>query len=112
MSKTRAQVVEQAAKFNKLTDAAGTFDASDETAIDNYFDPLIAQLRIDEVCDVDDEDAIPDEWYIALADLLANSCGPEFGIEYNPDKKRVREAELLKLTSGKPTFETLVGEYF
>lgn len=112
MSKTRAQLVERAARFNKLVDAAGTFEDADRTAIDDYFEPLIAQLRVDEICDVDDEDAIPDEWFIALADLLANTSGPDFGIEYNPDKKRVREAELLKLTAGRATFEVLPGQFY
>jgi hypothetical protein len=112
MSKTREQTVEQAAKFNKLIDTAGTFEASDEAAIDGYFEPLIAQLRVDEVCDVDDEDEIPDEWFIALANLLANLSGPEFGIEYNPQKKATLEAELRRLTSAKPTYETLSTNYY
>lgn len=60
--------------------------------------PLLAELRAREIVLVADYDAIPDEIFNALADLLASRIAPNFGAPYdNQDAVgRIRQATALR----------------
>jgi len=80
--------------------------------IDDRVDPLLLQLSTDSICNVANDDQIPSEWYNCLVGLLANSVGPEFGVPYDPGLKQYYEAELLRTTSSRASYEILSATYF
>lgn len=100
--------------FGILTglDPSQSPDAEDLETIGQYVDPLMAQLRVEEIVYIDDTDEIPVEYFLPLARLLANVAGPRFGSPMNPDAKRVDEAALRRLTASKTTFETQRALYY
>jgi hypothetical protein len=87
-------------------------DVEDLATIGEYVDPLLAQLAADEIVYIDDSDAIPVEYFLPVARLLANVAGPRFGSPMNPQARQDDERALRKLTSGKPTFETMKVDYY
>lgn len=87
-------------------------EAEDLATIDQYVDPLIAQLALDEIVDITDTDEIPVEYFLPLARLLANVAGPRFGSPMNPQARMDDERALRKMTSSRPTFETQAVDYF
>lgn len=109
--KTRSDLVRRAAtELGKLV-SGQDLEAEDNDTIDALVDPLVQQLSIDGVVNVD-PDAIEPEYFLALARLLANESAPSFGTGKSEDVKLADEALLRKLTATKPTFETLRVKYF
>lgn len=87
-------------------------EAEDLDTIGVYVSPLLAQLARDEIVYIGDEDAIPNEFFLPLARLLANVAGPRFGSPMNEDAKKIDERTLRRLNSSKPTYETLKTVYY
>jgi hypothetical protein len=87
---------------------------SDEDAatIDALLDPLTRQLSLDGIVDVADTNAIPLEYFLPLARLLANEASPSFGMPYSRDAKFENEHQLRRLTVTRPTREPLKAVYF
>jgi hypothetical protein len=81
-------------------------------AIGAYVDPLLEQLQEDKICFVQDEEAIPDVWFLPLARLLANVAGPRFGSPMNEEAKLIDERTLRRLTAAEPTYEPMQADYF
>lgn len=109
---TRAQLVQEAAENLLLVTAGNSLDAEDAELIDGKVDALFAQLRVDGIVDIDDEDAIPDEYFDALGQLLANMCASKFGQGYSEDRKMIFEKHLRRTASTRPTYETLKATYY
>ena len=78
---------------------------SDEDAntIGALVDPLLRQLAFDDVVDVSDADAIPGEFFLPVARLLANEASPSFGVTYSLDAKLENERQLRRLIAMRPT---------
>lgn len=100
--------------FGILTgfDPTQTPSAEDLATIDTYVDPLVAQLRTDEVVYIDDTNEIPDEYFQPLSRLLANVCGPRYGSPMNAQAKLDDESALRRLTAPRPTYSVMEGNYF
>jgi hypothetical protein len=112
MAKTAQELKNEA--WAMLT-GSGPYDtpsAEDSAVMQTYLNPLLEQLALDEVCEVTDQDDIPDAWFLPLARLLANVAGPRFGTPVNDDARRMDEALLRKLTAAPPTYEPACASYF
>lgn len=112
ITKTREDLIARAlTELGKLVSGQNV-EEDDEQTVDNLVDPLLRQLSIDGVVYVGDADAIDPEYFLPLARLLANEAGPSFGIPKNEDAKLLDERSLRRLTSGRPTYQPLVVDYF
>lgn len=100
--------------FGILTglDPSQSPDVEDLDTIGQYVDPLVAQLRVDEIVYIDDTNEIPVEYFLPIARLLANVAGPRFGSPMNPAAKQADEQALRRATASKPTFEPQRATYY
>lgn len=112
LSKTRDQLIERALKSIGVLMPGESPAAEDSATVDGLIDPLIAQLAADGIAYISDDDAIELALFLPLARLLANAAGPDFGSPVNQEAKAMDEQILRRLTSGKPTFETMKTDYF
>jgi hypothetical protein len=80
MSKTRSEVVSQAAKRLGILAAGQSLSAEDYTTIDDLWPPLTEELAARQVYDVGDPSEVVDAAFLHLADLLALKAAPSFGI--------------------------------
>ena len=87
-------------------------DTEDLDTIGQYVDPLVAQLAADEIVYVSNTNAIPVEWFLPIARLLANVAGPRFGSPMNPAAKQEDERALRRITGGRPTYEVVKSLYY
>lgn len=111
-TKTRAQLVTEAAECLQLIAAGQPLEDDDEDVIDGLVDVLVEQLAADNVVEIEDLTEIPAKYFKALGELLANACATKFGMPYDPNKKQVFEAQLKKTASASPTYETLKAVYY
>jgi hypothetical protein len=111
-TKTRLQLVNKAIQKLQVVGSGQEAEDDDLGLIDDAFDTLVDQLAADSICEIADEDEIPGEWFDALAELLANSCAAEFGVEFNPVKKEFFEKRLRRVTASLPTYESTESEYY
>lgn len=115
-TKTRTDLVNKALSI--LIPAAGQNpSAEDYQAMDSYVDPLVAELEQRQIVTVDDTSAIPAEWFLPLAILLANDASMEFGAPVtatpsNPDPVGNAIMRLREVQYSRPTGEPMRGEYF
>lgn len=112
ITKTRTQLKERAAKDLGIIEPGETLSAEDDETFDGLVDPLIAQLSADSIVYIQDDDAIEVEYFLPLARLLANIAGPDFGSPINEAAKQQDEQTLRRLSSAKPSYETLKVSYF
>ena len=112
ITKTRVDLIEQAATQLGAKTSNDPLSDEDSDTIENLVDPLVQQLSLDGVVEIGDTDQIPSEYFIALANLLANAAAPSFGQQTSPDVKFANETQLRKLSATKPTGETQRGVYF
>lgn len=112
LTKTRSQLKERAAKDLGIIEPGETLSAEDEETFDGLVDPLIAQLSSDSIVYISDDEAIEVKYFLPLARLLANMAGPDFGSPINEGAKYQDEQTLRRLSSAKPSYETLRTEYF
>ena len=109
---TRIELKNEAASKLQIKGTGQSLEADYDAILDDKIDPLFLQLMTDGICIVGSDQAIPGEWFNALASLLANVSSLDFGLPYSPDGKRVFENELKRLTSARSSRETLETEYF
>lgn len=83
-TKTRADLVQEAAENIFVANPGMTLQDEDYAAINAKVDTLLADLAARNVCYVQDEEDIDLAWFEALGELLAISCGPKYGIAKNP----------------------------
>lgn len=110
--KTRDQLKQRAAKDLGIIEPGETLSTEDDETFDGLVDPLIAQLAVDQIAYISDSEQIELELFLPLARLLANIAGPDFGSPINEAAKQQDEQALRRLTSTKPTGETLKAKYF
>lgn len=91
-TKTRAQLVAQAADELGIVGSGQSLADEDEDKIDGRVDGLLGELAIRGVVDVADETAIPVEWCGPLSELLANEVATVFG----KPKKSQAEREMIE----------------
>ncbi len=111
-TKTRAQLVREAADKLNIVGTGQSLEAEYSEKIDNNVDPLFAQLASDDIAVVVSDDLIPSEWFDALAGLLANVSAPIAGKDFDPGAKEYYELRLRRLTANGPSYEVQEAEYF
>ncbi len=89
-----------------------TVAPEDLASIEVYVDPLLEQLAADQIVYIADRDEIPNEFFLPVARLLANVCGPRFGSPMNEEAKLADERVLRRLNAVQPTYEPMEGQYF
>jgi hypothetical protein len=111
-TKTRIQLVNEAMSKGMLVAAGQEPEDEDFEVVDGKVDALIAQLSVDQICEVSDDDAIPSEWFDALAALLANISASDFGKQFSADAKMYHESLLRRINSVRATFEPVQVDYY
>jgi hypothetical protein len=112
ITKTRTDLIERAAAELGVLPSGQPLSDEDAATLRALVDPLLRQLALDDVADVADADAIPSEYFLPLARLLANEASPSFGIAYSLDAKLENERQLRRLSATRPTRETQRATYF
>lgn len=110
--KTRTQLIHRALAAIGALEPGEAPSTEDYETMDNLVDPLLAQLLADDVIYIDDSDQIPVAYFIPLANLLGNMAGPDFGSPVNDQAKMRDEATLKRITSARPTYEVMTGNYY
>jgi hypothetical protein len=117
-TRTRSDLVNQALANLGVLAAGQTPETEDFDSVDGHVDGVIASLSAREIVTVDDDEAIPGEWFAPLAILLANDAAMEFGLPGvpaapgNPSPVLSAENSLRLMVRGRPTHERLRVEYF
>lgn len=110
--KTRSDLINRALKDLGIIEPGETAATEDYDTMDGLVDPLIAQLSVDQIIEIQDTDAIELAFFLPLARLLANMAGPDFGSPINEPAKLQDEQTLRRMASTKPTLETIKTTYF
>ena len=111
-TKTRAQLVNEAADCLEIVPTGNSLAAEDGAKIDEKVDSLLERLAADEVVDIADANEIPACYFDALGELLANNCATKFGKKYSEEVKTVFERQLRRTVAPRATLEVLRTEYF
>jgi hypothetical protein len=99
MSKTRAELIEEVAGLLNIAGPGESLSSEDQKTIDARIDPKISELSGRRVVYIADADAIEDEYFDALAALIAEACGPSFGLGRNRDARIEAETRLREIGS-------------
>jgi hypothetical protein len=112
LTKSRVDLIERAATMLGALVSGQALATEDKATIDNLVDPLIMQLARDNVVLIQDANAVPTEYFLPLANLLANEAGASFGQGFSMEARLINEATLHRIAVTKPTYEVLVTDYF
>lgn len=110
--KTRTQLIAEALSDIGVIEPGEAPSAEDYAVADGKIDPLLAQLATDQIAYISDPEEIELQYFLPLASLLGNVCGPRFGSPINVEAKKADEQTLRRLTSTRPTYQAQIGEYF
>lgn len=114
---TRAELVERTAKRLGILAAGQSLANEDRVSIDDEVDAVCADLASREVYDVTDDEDIPGDAFVWLADVLAVVCAPDFGMsEQGLASKGISRAQaemmLRTIKSSRPTYAPVRADYF
>ena len=112
LTKTRDELIREAAERLNIVGTGQELEEEYADRININTDPLFAQLLADGVCNVVNDQFIPNEWFDALSGLLANVSAAVAGKSFDPGIKQFYEAQLRRLTSSRPSYAVLESEYF
>ena len=112
ITRTRTDLIERAASELGVLPSGQPLSDEDAATLGALVDPLLQQLALDEVAEVADSDAVPAEFFLPLARLLANEASPSFGVAYSLDAKLENERQLRRLTATRPTRERQKATYY
>lgn len=110
--KTRAELVTEAAECLMIIGSGQSLEDEDQEKIDSAVDPLVDQLSADGIVTITDTDAIPGEYFKALAELLAVSVSTKFGQPYSQANKDIFEKQLRRTVAVRPSYEVSQADYF
>jgi hypothetical protein len=111
-TKTRTELVLEAAVKLKIVGTGQSLDADYNDRIDKNVDPMFMQLANDGICEVVNDQQIPSEWFDSLAGLLANISASVGGISFDPQVKLFYEGMLRRVTAKGPQYTVMENEYF
>jgi hypothetical protein len=118
VTRTRNDLIVAALANLGLIQAGQAPEADDVSAIDKYIDGVINELALRGVVTISDPNAIPAEYFEALAICVADAASAEFGARGQFTDARFApypagaEARLRYMNSGKPTYQVLRTRYF
>lgn len=110
-TKTRTDLINRAATELGALPSNATLSDEDRATIDALVDPLLSELSISTLA-INDSEAIPVEYFLPLARLLANEAAPSFGQAFSVDLKAANQRMLRRLGGTKPTREPVKAQYF
>lgn len=110
--RTREQLILEAADKLQLAGTGQPLEPEYRDKINSNIEPLLSQLDRDNICEIGDSNAIPVELFDPIAGLLANVCAPLGGKNYDPMIRDYYERTLRRITSAKPDYAVLEGQYF
>lgn len=115
--RTRSDLVTEALESLGVLAAGQTPELEDTARIDEKIDSILADLAGREIVYVADPDNIPQEWFNALADIVAYECRTKFGVtadfEATLERANTNAIEKLKvILRGRPTYEPQRSHYF
>lgn len=111
-TKTRTDLIERAATELGALPSGQPLSDEDAATLDALVDPLLRQLASDDVVEVADSNAVPAEFFLPVARLLANEASPSFGIAYSLEAKLENERQLRRLVAPRPTRERQKATYY
>lgn len=111
-TKTRTELVLEAAIKLRIVGTGQSLDADYSDRIDRNVDPLFLQLASDGIAEVVNDQEIPSEWFDSLAGLLANVSAPVGGTNFDPQIKQYYEMMLRRVTAASPSYGIQEAEYF
>ena len=112
LTRTRLELIREAANKLRIVGTGQSLEPEYSEEIDDRIDPLLLQLSLDGICHVNNTDEIPGEWFDPISGLLANLCAAMGGKAFDPGLKEYHERSLRRITSARPTFETMATDYF
>lgn len=117
MTKTRDDLVRKALDVLGVAAVGQPVETEDYDKVNGEVDTLIDALSELEIVYVGDIDAIPNAWFKALADILAEECKSEFGLTAEDvvrleAARTTAEGRLRVMNRGKPTGEPAKNDYF
>lgn len=112
LTKTRIQLVNRVATKLMIVGSGQSLPAEDFNVIDDIVDSVLADLNARTIIYVDDSDAVDIAAFEWIADVLADTAAPDFGIPRDPNKVAIAEMRLQEINAGRPTYEPMVAEYF
>ena len=110
MSKTTQQLAIRVLERLRVIAAGETPDNADAKSVKNFYSGTFAEISARNVA-FWEEDAIPEEAFEALADLVAGRIAPDFGLS-RPDLEESGMARLRILSAEVPTGHAAIGEDF
>ena len=117
MPRTRAELVERTAKRLGILAAGQSLSNEDRVSIDEEIDAMSADLATREVYDLADDEDIPDDAFVWLADVLSVVCAPDFGMsEQGLAAKGITRAQaetkLMAISAARPAYGVQTADYF
>jgi hypothetical protein len=113
MPKTRADLIAEVDSLLGITGVGDTLSAEDRAVIDAKIDPKISELSTRQIVYIADDENIEDEYFDALATLVAESVGPKFGRPRDLAVRLEAETRLLEMQGSSPEDgETGEAAYF
>lgn len=110
MAKDRRQLIYRTLRNLGALPQGHTPDVQEYEAIDNIVDPVIEDLIARDIVYIEDVDAIEDQYFLALAHVVAGAALPEFGLQ-NDAAMTARaikgEMDLQKAAATHPTYKPL-----
>jgi hypothetical protein len=117
MSRSRADLVGKALDVLGISAVGQTVDADTAKIIDDDIDTVLKSLAARELVYVPNPDSVPDEIFIQVAILVADSNKQNFGLQQDELDKlsasvMTAESQIREIVRGRPTYERLRNEYY
>jgi hypothetical protein len=116
--KTVRDVCQKALMYVGAVGAGQPYSAEDLLVASQALRPMLDELAATDVCMIavhptlDDEEEIPDVFYLPLAILLAVEISPDFGAPFDP-VARESAIRRLRLIASSPSYEQIqTASYF
>lgn len=113
MAQTKTQLATRALSILGKVAAGQSVPAEDLTLVEGVIGPLVAQLGIEGVTYVGDEDEIDDAVFLPLSRRLALEIAPDFGLPA-PDNATIEDADrpLRRMAASAPSYAPQKAVYY
>jgi hypothetical protein len=117
-TKTRAELGVKALGNLGIVESGQPPSSEDAETVNGYVDGLIDGLSARGIVSITDDNAIPAEFFLPLAVLLADVAANDFGLpgvpatQSNPNPVSKAEYDIRLMTRSQPTGEPQTTEYF
>lgn len=110
MSKTRRNLIDQALRNLGALDETSVPPPDEVTTVDSYVNGMLLGLSARDIVFIEDDEDIPEEWFLPLADCLAWASAAAFGAAGDQalmGLKTQAEDNLRVMARVRPTYKTL-----